>query len=51
MTRPITFSLPKEDVSREVLEADLPYYLGNDAKIVESHVFWILVIELARVPR
>jgi hypothetical protein len=30
--------IPKEGVLREVLEADLPHYLGNDAKVLDSRV-------------
>lgn len=33
-----SFEIPTEGVSREVLEADLQYYLGHDAKIVDSRV-------------
>lgn len=32
------YSLPKQGVSREVLEADLLHYLGRGARIVDSHV-------------
>ncbi|KIW86919.1 uncharacterized protein Z519_12541 [Cladophialophora bantiana CBS 173.52] len=31
-----TFTIPKEGISREVVEADLPYYLGRDAKVMEN---------------
>jgi hypothetical protein len=34
----LTFTIPKEGVSRDVLEADLPYYLGRDARLVDSKV-------------
>jgi len=33
-----SFEIPTEGVSREVLEADLRYYLGHDAKVVDSRV-------------
>jgi hypothetical protein len=32
------FEIPKEGVSREVLEADLSLYLGPDAKVMDSRV-------------
>jgi len=31
------YSLPKQGISREVLETDLPIYLGRDARVLESH--------------
>ncbi|KIX02183.1 uncharacterized protein Z518_08122 [Rhinocladiella mackenziei CBS 650.93] len=50
MPQYILFSLPKADVSREVLEADLSYYLGRDAKIVDSHKGDRYVIEASQHP-
>jgi hypothetical protein len=38
MPQYLTFTIPKEGVSRDVLEADLPYYLGRDARLVDSEV-------------
>ena len=32
------YSLPKQGISKEVLETDLPIYLGRDARVLESHV-------------
>ncbi|KIX93504.1 uncharacterized protein Z520_10682 [Fonsecaea multimorphosa CBS 102226] len=32
-----TFSIPKEGISREVVETDLPFYLGRDAKVMENN--------------
>jgi hypothetical protein len=33
------YTLPKEGVSKEVLEADLALYLGRDARILDSRVY------------
>ncbi|KAI1618931.1 hypothetical protein EDD36DRAFT_45560 [Exophiala viscosa] len=50
MPKHTSYSLPKEGVSREVLEADLPYYLGRDARILDSDDRDRYVIEAALSP-
>jgi len=48
MVKYYSFEIPKEGVSREVLEADLPLYLGRDAKMVDSHVISITCTDAGR---
>ncbi|KIW16808.1 hypothetical protein PV08_03998 [Exophiala spinifera] len=45
-----TFSISKHGISREVLETDLPLYLGRDARVVNTHDSDRYVIEASLSP-